>query len=398
MTSLVICVAGKHDLAVSALRYLLDHYPDHQILFIPNAKDAGVDDWQPSLLWHATTWGVRRTTLEAVYKEPNLRFFSLEFDKIIPVNQFSSRFLYNIHFSKLPKYRGVYTSAHPILNGEVKSGVTLHLMDHGIDTGDIIDMLEVSIGPDDTVRDLYCKNLATAKILFSKNVDRLVAGDFIATKQSLNGASYYSLKSISYSTIKLDLRKTAFEIHNQVRAFVFREFQLPQFNGWSICRSLITNQRSSSRAGHVIEETDTYFRVASIDNDVLLFKDYYPQLWSAAKIGDLNSLAVTLDKVDDLDLRNGNGWNALMIAAYHGQVLVMQRLLAAGADPDAANYKGTTVLMYALSRYEQTQEFAGFDLIASAAKRLNAIDHTGRTIREWIVEKSFPHLLDKLSP
>nr|WP_281381220.1 ankyrin repeat domain-containing protein [Methylobacterium brachythecii] len=161
---------------------------------------------------------------------------------------------------------------------------------------------------------------------------------------------------------------------------------------------MITNQRSSSRAGHVIEETDTYFRVASIDNDVLLFKDYYPQLWSAAKIGDLNSLAVTLDKVDDLDLRNGNGWNALMIAAYHGQVLVMQRLLAAGADPDAANYKGTTVLMYALSRYEQTQEFAGFDLIASAAKRLNAIDHTGRTIREWIVEKSFPHLLDKLSP
>lgn len=55
--------------------------------------------------------------------------------------------------------------------------------------------------------------------------------------------------------------------------------------------------------------------------------------------------------------------------------------------------KGATVLMYALSRYEQTREGEGFELIAWAAQRLDAIDHTGRIIRDWIAEKGLPELL-----
>jgi methionyl-tRNA formyltransferase len=392
----LICAAGKNDIAVSALRYFLDHYPDHPLCFIPNASDTGVDGWQPSLIRHATAWGVRRATLDELYEEPELRFFSLEFDKLIRVHRFTSRLLFNFHFSKLPKYRGVFTAAHPILNGESESGVTLHLMDDGIDTGDVIDVLDVPIGPDDTVRDLYFNNMAAAKALFVKNVDRLVAGDFTARSQPLWGATYYSLQSIDYAAIRLDLKKTAFEIHNQVRAFAFREFQLPKYRGWGVGRSEITEQRSSLRAGRLVEETDAYFRVSSIDNDVLLFKDYQPQLWAAAECGDLASAEAALVHITDVDQRNRNGWSALIIAAYHGQVELVRRLLAAGADPDGTNYKGTTVLMYALSRYEQARDVAGFELIAQAAQRLDAVDHTGRTLRDWIVQKGLSELLQKL--
>ena len=392
----MICVAGKNDIAVSALRHFLDRYPDHPLCFIPNANDTGVDSWQPSLIRHAGAWGVRRATLDELYDDPELRFFSLEFDKLIHVHRFASQRLFNFHFSKLPKYRGVYTAALPILHGETESGVTLHLMDDGIDTGDVIDVSDVPIGADDTARDLYFNNLAAAKALFLKNVDRLVAGEFIAQPQPLQGATYYSLRSIDYAAINLDLRKTAFEIHNQVRAYSFREFQLPKYRDWGIRRSEITPQRSAVRAGRLVEETEAYFRVASIDNDVLLFKDYQPQLWSAAEHGDLAAAEAALMHIADVDLRNRNGWCALIIAAYHGQVGLIRRLLAVGADPDGTNYKGTTVLMYALSRYEQTREVAGFDLIAQAARRLEAIDHTGRSVRDWIVEKRLVELLERL--
>jgi methionyl-tRNA formyltransferase len=392
----LICVAGKNDIAVSALCHFLDQFPDHPLCFIPNANDAGVDSWQPSLVRHAAAWGVRRATLEELYDDPELRFFSLEFDKLIRVKRFASPRLFNFHFSKLPKYRGVYTAAHPILNGETESGVTLHLMDDGIDTGDIIDVRDVPIGPDDTVRDLYFNNLAAAKALFLKNVDRLVAGDFTARPQPTSGASYYSLKSIDYSAVRLDLRKTAFEIHAQVRAFAFREFQLPRYRGWGVWRSEITGERSTLRAGRLVEETDAFFRVASIDNDVLLHKDYQPQLWAAAERGDLAAAEAALAHVTDVDLRNRNGWSALIIAAYHGKIEMMRRLLAASADPDGTNYKGTSVLMYALSRYEQTREATGFDLVAAAARRLDRADHTGRTIHDWIAEKGLPELLERL--
>ena len=398
MSRPVICVAGKNDIAVSGLSYFLDRYPDHPLCFIPNANDTGVDGWQPSLRRQASAWGVRRATLEELYDDPYLLFFSLEFDTLIRTHRFASRRLFNFHFSKLPKYRGMYTAAHPILNGETESGVTLHLMDDGIDTGDIIDVWTVPIGPHDTVRDLYFNNLAAAKSLFLKNVDQLVAGDFQARPQQPFGASYYSRHSIDYGAIRIDLKKTAFEIHNQFRAFTFREFQVPAYRGWGVWRSEITDQRSTLRAGRLAEETDAYFRIASIDNDVVLFKDYQPLLWTAAEQGDLAAADAALRHVADIDLRNRNGWSALIIAAFNGQVEVVRRLLSGGADPDGANYKGTTVLMYALSRYEQTREVAGFDLVAGTARRLEAVDHTGRTVRDWIAEKGFPELLPKLAP
>ena len=271
MTRPAICVAGKNDIAVSALRYFLDRFPDHPLCYIPNANDTGVDGWQPSLIRHATAWGVRRATLDELYGDPDLLFFSLEFDTLIRVQRFASRRLFNFHFSKLPKYRGMYTAAHPILNGESESGVTLHLMDDGIDTGDIIDVWDVPIGPDDTVRDLYFNNLAAAKALFLRNVERLVAGDFVARPQPLAGATYYSRHSIDYGALQLDLKKTAWEIHNQFRAFTFREFQVPTYRRWGVWRTEISDRRSTLRAGRLVEETDALFRVASIDNDVLLF-------------------------------------------------------------------------------------------------------------------------------
>lgn len=44
----------------------------------------------------------------------------------------------NIHYSLLPKYRGLHSSAWAIMNGEKELGLSFHLMNNYIDDGDII--------------------------------------------------------------------------------------------------------------------------------------------------------------------------------------------------------------------------------------------------------------------
>ncbi|MCX7718182.1 MAG: methionyl-tRNA formyltransferase [Candidatus Sumerlaeaceae bacterium] len=55
----------------------------------------------------------------------------------------------NIHASLLPKYRGAGPIQRAIINGETRTGVTIMLMDEGLDTGPIIASEEIEILPDD---------------------------------------------------------------------------------------------------------------------------------------------------------------------------------------------------------------------------------------------------------
>lgn len=268
-----ICIAGKNSIAVDALGHILKNFGDKQILFLPNKTDDGVDDWQPSFKKFASSRSVRQTSLEELYDIGPLVFISLEFAEIIRPARFRSSELFNIHFSLLPKYKGMFTSAHPLLNGERSSGVTLHKIDAGIDTGDIVDQLEFAISIEDTARDLYFKYLKNAYALFAKNIERIVSGNYAQMPQPGILSSYYSKKSIDYSSLKIDFIKTAFEVHNQFRAFTFREYQIPIFNGCQIIRSEITAARSTFKPGTLVEEDDASFLVATIDYNIRLIKD-----------------------------------------------------------------------------------------------------------------------------
>lgn len=58
---------------------------------------------------------IRECKLEDVYGIDKLVFILLEFDQIIRPNLFKNARFYNIHFSMLPKYKDMFTLAHPIL-------------------------------------------------------------------------------------------------------------------------------------------------------------------------------------------------------------------------------------------------------------------------------------------
>jgi folate-dependent phosphoribosylglycinamide formyltransferase PurN len=64
---------------------------------------------------------------------------------------------WNLHKSYLPHYRGIGPSFYALLNGEKRVGVTLHKIEKGFDTGDVVRQVEIPVVPGDTVYSLNQK-------------------------------------------------------------------------------------------------------------------------------------------------------------------------------------------------------------------------------------------------
>lgn len=264
---MIICIAGKNQIAVNACDYLLNQlgYDRNKVTLCPNQSATGEDNWQPSLKKYATENNLNVVHLRDLFDVDDLLFISLEYDKIIKSQRFKTNKLFNIHFSRLPSYKGMYTSVHPILKGEKQTGVTLHEIDDGIDTGPIISQRIIDIEINDTARDLYFKYLETGLQLFKENVANLISGGFTSKQQQHTDSSYYAKNSLDLKNITINLNKTSFEIHNQIRAFIFEEYQLPMVHGFLIHKSRLTTD--------LIERN--FFEVKDINTIVLSGIDGY---------------------------------------------------------------------------------------------------------------------------
>ena len=82
----------------------------------------------------------------------------------------------NLHASLLPQYRGAAPINHAIINGETESGVTTFILQHEIDTGNILFSERVAIGPKDTAGDLHDRLMVVGANLLVKTVDAIANG------------------------------------------------------------------------------------------------------------------------------------------------------------------------------------------------------------------------------
>jgi len=60
----------------------------------------------------------------------------------------------NLHFSRLPRWRGAAPVERAILAGDARTGVDLMAVEEGLDTGGTYRRTELAIGPDDTLGEL----------------------------------------------------------------------------------------------------------------------------------------------------------------------------------------------------------------------------------------------------
>lgn len=268
---MIVCIAGKNDIAINCTDWIISegYTSKENIRVCFNKTDLGDDTFQKSFKKYANKMGLLESNLEDLYDIENLTFISLEFDRIIKPENFNSNDLFNIHFSLLPKYRGMYTSAWPILNGDTHTGVTLHKIDAGIDTGNIIDQLEFPISENDTARDLYFDYIKLGEVLFKNNYKNIMSRAFIEQVQSIG--TYYSKSSIDYKNLTINLNKTAKEIRNQIRAFNFEEYQIPIIKNKPVYFSEILNKKSTKQVGEIVISNEVFIDIATKDYDLRLF-------------------------------------------------------------------------------------------------------------------------------
>lgn len=89
----------------------------------------------------------------------------------------------NVHKGKVPEYRGMPAGFWELYDGQSDAGVTIHFVDDGLDTGDIVGAGSVSILPADSVETLQAKLDALAKDLLVRSVTGIAQESYIKTKQ-----------------------------------------------------------------------------------------------------------------------------------------------------------------------------------------------------------------------
>ncbi len=267
-----ICIAGKNNIAVDALEYLVNEkcMGKENLMVIPNECVPPYDSWQKSLIQSARKHDLPIVKLEDLYEIENLVFISLQYEKIIKPDRFKSKKLYNMHFAPLPKYKGMYTSILPLINGEKTSGVTIHEIDESIDSGNIISQKFFDIDLQDTERDLYYKYLKYGFELFKETISQLITGEYVSVPQECVGSTINYGKDLNYREANIELARTSFEIHNKIRAFIFEEYQLPEIQGYKIYKSILTDEKKKPR---IFEPNDSFIEITGIDGYVI--KAYY---------------------------------------------------------------------------------------------------------------------------
>ena len=88
------------------------------------------------------------------------------------IKNFNGKIL-NIHPSLLPKYKGLNTHRRAISNKENYSGCTVHLVNHKLDSGEIILQNKVKISKKDTPESLAKKILVQEHKIYPKAILKL---------------------------------------------------------------------------------------------------------------------------------------------------------------------------------------------------------------------------------
>ena len=104
---------------------------------------------------------------------------SAHFQRIFPRELFSKAILgaLNLHPSLLPKYRGMSPQHWPIALGETETGVTVHLIDEGVDTGNILCQERINLTPHTYIHELQKKLLVAYQTIMVDAVGKLLRGD-----------------------------------------------------------------------------------------------------------------------------------------------------------------------------------------------------------------------------
>lgn len=121
----------------------------------------------------------------------------------------------NLHVSLLPKYRGAAPVQWAVLNGDAETGVTIMQLDEGLDTGDILMVERIAIGPEETSGELFERVSAIGARTLLACIEEIAAGRAKPTAQDHEKATLAPPLAKEMAQFSFD--KGAAALHDLVR-------------------------------------------------------------------------------------------------------------------------------------------------------------------------------------
>lgn len=235
-----LLVCGKNRACATGLRLFARGLPDFEILYGYSDREAPEALALPLAVAKAESLETRavadRASLTRLVSDLDPDFLvSIQFSLIIPaaVIERGRGRIVNVHFSPLPRYRGMAPITLALSNGDDTFGVTLHLIDAGIDTGPILDQ-EIFDIRGLTNLEVYQVCEGASDELLKRNLSMFTeatAPAFLearATPQSDAAATYFSRGDTDYAQRLLCFERSAAQVERRARAFHFPPTLHPQ--------------------------------------------------------------------------------------------------------------------------------------------------------------------------
>ena len=188
---------------------------NHEIVATPTkaaAIERSIPVLQPTSLRDAETVEALRSLNADV-------FVVVAYGKIIPqaVLDIPRLGCVNVHPSLLPKYRGPSPMNWAIAEGDVTTGVTIMLLDAGMDTGPILSQTTIGLDSDETMESLMAKAHAEGVPLLVDTLKRFATGEIVPMPQ--DDAKATMTKLLDRDDGRIDWTQTIAMIERKLRAY-----------------------------------------------------------------------------------------------------------------------------------------------------------------------------------
>ncbi len=128
---------------------------------------------------------------------------------------------FNLHASLLPQYRGAAPINWAVMNGDTETGATTFMLQHEIDTGNIILQERIPIADDENVGSVHDRLMTMGADLVTRTVDTIIACENNAqplpTTPQDDSIQLRPAPKIFKDTCAIDFSRTAQQIRNHVR-------------------------------------------------------------------------------------------------------------------------------------------------------------------------------------
>ncbi len=167
----------------------------------------------------------------------------------------------NVHASLLPKYRGAAPIQWAIINGENVSGVTTMQMDEGLDTGDMLEKVEVPLGEKITGGELHDLLAEAGAKLCVQTLEKLEKGELKPEKQGETPTAYARMLDKKLGNI--DWTRPAVEIERLIRGLnpwpsAYTTWNEKTMKIWD---ADVVDEEKTAEPGTIIEVTKQTFSV-----------------------------------------------------------------------------------------------------------------------------------------